>query len=241
MQSAKLHDFLVIDVRLFFVAGVNLVPLNRRTLELGAVVIKNDIFRAVLIENDLSTRRAQLVSNALLDRLLASHKFSIAAQQDIGTAPGHVGCYRDSPDTAGLRYDFGLAFMVFGVQHHVLDALLLEQIGKPLRLLNGGGSSQDWTALNADLLNLVGYSEVFFLLRPIDNVGILNPEHLPVGGNYHDLEFVDLIELRSFRFGGAGHSAQLLVHTEVVLEGNGGQRLVFELDLDALLGFNCLM
>ena len=63
----------------------------------------------------------------------------------------------------------------------------------------------------------------------------------PVGGDHRDVELVDLLELGGFRFRRAGHAGQLLVHAEVVLEGDGGERLVLALDLDAFLGFDGLV
>ncbi len=64
---------------------------------------------------------------------------------------------------------------------------------------------------------------------------MIRPDHGHVRGDHHDFEVVDLLELGRFRVGRAGHPGKLLVHPEVVLEGDGGQRLVFPLDLDALL------
>ena len=62
-----------------------------------------------------------------------------------------------------------------------------------------------------------------------------------VGGNDHDLEFVDLLELGRFGLGCAGHAAQLLVEPEVILEGDRRQRLVFFADADAFLGLDRLV
>jgi hypothetical protein len=62
-----------------------------------------------------------------------------------------------------------------------------------------------------------------------------------VGGDHGDVELVDLLELGRFGFRRAGHAGQLLVHAEVVLEGDGGERLVLALDLDAFLGFHGLV
>ena len=56
-----------------------------------------------------------------------------------------------------------------------------------------------------------------------------------------DVEVVDLGELRRLGFGGAGHARQLLVLAEVVLEGDGGERLVLALDLHLLLGLDRLV
>ena len=56
-----------------------------------------------------------------------------------------------------------------------------------------------------------------------------------------DVQLVDLLELGRLGLGRAGHAGQLLVHAEVVLEGDGGQRLVLALDLDAFLGLDGLV
>ena len=65
--------------------------------------------------------------------------------------------------------------------------------------------------------------------------------HRPVGGDGGDFEFIDLLELGGFRLGGTGHAGELLVHAEVVLESDGGERLIFALDLDAFLRFDGLV
>ena len=62
-----------------------------------------------------------------------------------------------------------------------------------------------------------------------------------VGGDHHHVQVVDLLEFGRFGFRRTGHAGQLLVHAEVVLEGDGGQRLVLALDLDAFLGFDGLV
>ena len=62
-----------------------------------------------------------------------------------------------------------------------------------------------------------------------------------VGRNRHHVELVDLRELLRFGIGRAGHAGELLVHAEVVLEGDGGQRLVLALDLDPFLGLHRLV
>ena len=49
------------------------------------------------------------------------------------------------------------------------------------------------------------------------------------------------MELLGLGVGGAGHAGQLLVHAEVVLEGDRGQGLVLVLDLDAFLGLDRLV
>ncbi len=62
-----------------------------------------------------------------------------------------------------------------------------------------------------------------------------------VGGDHHHFQLVNLIKFRRFGFRRAGHAGQLLVHAEIILERDGGQRLVLALDLDAFLGFHGLV
>jgi hypothetical protein len=59
--------------------------------------------------------------------------------------------------------------------------------------------------------------------------------------NHHHVEIVDLLELRRFGVGGAGHAGQLVVHPEIILKGDGGQGLIFLFDLDPLLGLQRLV
>ncbi len=81
----------------------------------------------------------------------------------------------------------------------------------------------------------------------VDEIGILDARQLPVRRNDVHVELVDAAEL--FRLGvrRAGHAGELLVLAEVVLEGDGRERLVLALDLHfrmravVLLGFDRLM
>ncbi len=61
-----------------------------------------------------------------------------------------------------------------------------------------------------------------------------------VGHDDH-FELVDLLELRRLGVGRAGHARELLVHAEIVLEGDRGEGLVLVLDLDAFLGLDRLV
>ena len=62
-----------------------------------------------------------------------------------------------------------------------------------------------------------------------------------VGRDDDDVELVDLGELFGLGLGRAGHARELLVLAEVVLEGDGRERLVLALDLHLLLGLDRLV
>ena len=82
--------------------------------------------------------------------------------------------------------------------------------------------------------------ELFFF-GAVDDVGIFFADQRAIRRNHDDIEVVDLCEFGGFGFRGAGHAGELLVHAEIILKGDGGERLVFALDLDAFFGFDGLV
>ncbi len=61
------------------------------------------------------------------------------------------------------------------------------------------------------------------------------------GGNHHDFQTVNIVELQRLRFGGTGHAGKLFIHAEIILKGDGGKRLVFIRHLYAFLCLEGLM
>ena len=177
----------------------------------------------------------------LLDEVLAGHELGVAAEEDVGTAAGHVGGDGDHAEAAGLGDDLGFLLVELGVEDDVTDALALEDLGEQLGLFDAGGADEDGLLGLVETRDLVGDGEVFFLRGAVDDVGVFDAEHRAVGGDDDDVELVDLVELGGFGLGGAGHAGELFVHAEVVLEGDGGEGLVFLADGDAFLGFDGLM
>ena len=84
-------------------------------------------------------------------------------------------------------------------------------------------------------------STVLGVLGLVDDVGQVLTDGRFIGRNDVDVELINLIEFVFFRLSRTGHAGQLVVHTEVVLEGNRSQSLAFALDLDGFLSFNGLM
>ena len=62
-----------------------------------------------------------------------------------------------------------------------------------------------------------------------------------VGRDGKNVQLVNIMEFRSFRFRRAGHARQFFVQAEVVLDGDGRVRLVFPLHFHAFLGFHRLV
>ena len=121
------------------------------------------------------------------------------------------------------------------------DARLLEQGGEQLGLINGDGTHQHGLAAVVALADLLDNGAVLPRHGLVDGIVVILADHGLVGGNLHHVQAVDLTELVVLGHGGTRHTRELLVHTEVVLEGDGGQGLVLLLDLHPFLGLNGLM
>ena len=82
---------------------------------------------------------------------------------------------------------------------------------------------------------------VFLALGAIDTVVHIDTGDRLVGRDNDYIELVDVPELACLGLGCTGHTAQLVVHTEVVLERDGRKSLGSSLDLDVLLGLDSLV
>ena len=112
---------------------------------------------------------------------------------------------------------------------------------QPLRFFNGNTAHQHRLAAQVVLLDFLDAGVEFFLLGAIDDVRKLMPDECLISGDNNYFQIIYLLEFCGLGFRRARHSGQLLVHAEIVLEGDGGQRLVFLFDLDAFLGLDGLV
>ena len=131
--------------------------------------------------------------------------------------------------------------MVLGVQDIEIAGVLLQHFGQRLALFHADGTHQNRLAVLVAFQHLLDDSLVLAVDGLVDRVRVILADVGAVGGHGDDVQAVDLGELGGFRLGGTGHTGQLLVHAEIVLEGDGRQRLALGGDLHALLGLNGLM
>ena len=178
---------------------------------------------------------------AALAQLLVGEELHRSTEHDVGTAAGHVGGHRDGALVTGERDDLRLVGVLLGVEHGVRDAELLQLLREVLGLLDRDGADEDRLALGVPLADVLGDRLVLRLLGAVDEVGLVDAGHRLVGADRDDAEAVDLVELRGLGHGRTGHARELLVETEVVLQGDGGEGLVLLADLHALLGLDGLV
>ncbi len=165
----------------------------------------------------------------------------VAAQHNVGAAPGHVGGDGDDLGAPGLGDDFGFTRVLLGVEHLVRQFFLFQQPCDYFRVFNRGGAHQHRLAAPVALADVLDGRLVFFARGFIDPVELIIAPTRLVGRHHHRFQAIDLLELIGFGIGGASHAGQLGVKAEVVLEGNRRHGLVFGLNGDAFLGFHRLV
>ena len=188
----------------------------------------------------VEARRAGPADPLLFD-VRTGQELRIAAQQDVGSAAGHVRGDRDRAAASGLGNDVGLGLVVHRVQHVVLDLAPLEQAAQVFGLLHRHGADQHGLAALVTIDDVLDRGVEFLALRLVHHVGVIDADHRAVGRNHDDVQVVDLLEFDRFGVRSAGHAAQLVVHAEVVLNRDRRQRLVLFPDAHALFRLDRLM
>ena len=131
--------------------------------------------------------------------------------------------------------------MVLGVEDLVCDAALGKGGGQLLGAFDGDGAHQDRLALGVTTLNVVGDGVVLSLNGAVHQVLVVHALHGLVGGDDLDRQLVDLAELGILGKCRAGHAGKLVIQTEVVLQGDGGECLVLLAYEHTLFGLDGLV
>ncbi len=121
------------------------------------------------------------------------------------------------------------------------DADLVEHPRRPLGGGHRSGTDEDGLARLVARCDVLGDRLELAVEGLVDQVALVLADQRHVGGDRHDLQVVGAGQLGRLGGGGTGHAGELVVHAEVVLEGDGGEGLVLLLDLHALLGLDRLV
>ena len=117
----------------------------------------------------------------------------------------------------------------------------LQQLREVLGALHRGRADED------RLARLIAFGDVLHdgaelaVLRLEDEVSLVRADHRAVRRDRYDVEVVGGGELGRLRLGRARHAAELLVHAEVVLQGDRRPGVVLLLDAHALLRLDSLV
>ena len=167
--------------------------------------------------------------------------FHFGRQLDIRTTTGHVRCDGHNSCATGLGNDLRLLLVELGVEDIMRYLTQTKHLAEQLGYLDGSGTDEDRTTLLDHRLNLVDDGIVFLALGAIDAVVHIVAGDGFVGRNNDYIQFVDIPELTRLGLGRTGHTRELVVHTEIVLQGNGCKGLGSPFDLHVLLRLNRLV
>ena len=131
--------------------------------------------------------------------------------------------------------------MQLGIQNLMRYLTQGKHTAEQFAYLHAGGTYQNRTARLAHANYLLYDGIVFLTLCAIHTVVHIRTNHGAVGGNLHNIQFVDIPKLASLCYCRTSHTRQLVIHAEIVLQGNGGIGLCGILHLYMLFGFHSLM
>ena len=126
--------------------------------------------------------------------------------------------------------------MLLGVQHLVRELLFLQQLVDDFGVFNGRRAHQHRLTALIAFTNVFDGCVVFLAGRLVHAVQLVFPAADAVGRNHHGFQAVNFLELVGFGIGRSGHAGKLAVQAEIVLKGDGCQRLVLGLNLHTLFG-----
>ena len=175
------------------------------------------------------------------DDLQSAQLLNAFTQLDIRTTAGHVRCDGDMSHQTCIRDDLSLELMELGIQHLMLHALLLQQLGQFFGRIDIYRTDQHRLTLLVGLNHILDDGVQLLLLGLEDRIILIDTCDRKVCGNYNNVHAVDLTELVLLRLCRTGHAGFLLIFIEEVLEGNGRQSLGLALYLYIFLCFDTLM
>ena len=165
----------------------------------------------------------------------------LLAELDIGTTAGHVGGNGDGAREACLCNNVGLFLVQLGIEHVVWDFAYCEQAAEQLGDFYRCRTHKYRAASLYKHVNLLDYGIVLLALCLVDAVVHILARNGAVGWYNHHIELVDIPEFACLGLGSTGHTGQLVVHAEVILQCDGGECLCGCLHLHALLGLDGLV
>ena len=168
----------------------------------------------------------EFLTNLHAAHLRFSQVFGVTAKHDIRAAARHIRGDRHRAELTGLGNDLRFLLMIFRIEHFMLDTALFEHRAQKLGLFNGDRAHQHRLALFMALLDVVNHSFIFRFRRCIHCIRVVVAHHRLIGRDFDGIELINLLEFLALRHCRAGHTGELFIQAEIILEGDGRKRLV---------------
>ena len=167
--------------------------------------------------------------------------FHFIGKLNIGTTTCHVGSNSNDRTLTCLCHNVCFLLVQLSVEDIVLYLAHLQHLGKHFRDFHRSSTHEHWSSRSYHALNLLNNSLILLTIRLIHTVVHIISCNRTIRRNLNHIELVDVPELTCFRNGCTRHTRELVIHTEVVLQGDGSKSLCGSFYLHALLGFHSLM
>ena len=163
------------------------------------------------------------------------------AQLNIGTTTRHIGSDGHLTRQTSLSHNFSLALVLFGIQHIVFDVAHSQHFAEFFRDFDRSSTHQDRPTRLRKTFNFLNNGIVFLTCGAVYAVVHIFTRDRTVGRNNHNVEFVDVPKLTRLSFSRTGHTRQLVVHTEIVLQRDSSESLSSRLHFNTFLRLDSLV
>ncbi|OAV68117.1 hypothetical protein Barb4_02199 [Bacteroidales bacterium Barb4] len=163
------------------------------------------------------------------------------SQLDVGTAPCHVRGNGHRTLLSGLGDNIGFPLMQFRIQHVVRYVAHVQHTAQQFGYFHRCCTDQHRPSCRHQRTDFINDGTVFLPLRLIDAVVHILAGNGAVGRDYDHVQLVDVPKFAGFRLRRTGHAGQLVIHAEIVLQGNRGKGLRSRFHLHPLLRLDGLM
>jgi len=131
--------------------------------------------------------------------------------------------------------------MELRIQHVVFNLTQRKHLAQHFRDFDRSGTHQDRTSGFYHLFDFFDDCFILFAFSLVNAVIHILTGNRTVGRDNHYIQLIDVPKFACFGFGSTGHTRKLVVHTEVVLQGNGSECLGGRFNLHTFLGFHRLV
>jgi len=170
-----------------------------------------------------------------------ARSFYFRAQLDVRTTTRHVSGNGYGATQTGFGYDVGFLLVQLRIQYAVLDMAHSQHLAQHFGDFNRSSTHQDRTSGCHHFLNLFDNGFIFFAFGLVNAVVHIVAGNGAVGRDNDYIQFVDVPKFACFRFGSTGHTGQLVIHTEVILQRNRCKGLCGGFHFYTFFGFDGLM
>ena len=145
------------------------------------------------------------------NNLQTACSFGIIIQLDIRTTSCHVRCDRNRSMHTCICNDLSFFFMVFCIQHIMLDSFFFQHPAQQFGNFDGDRTNQYRLTGRMSFFNCFYNSPVFFLFRLIYRIFQVFSENRLIGRDLNNIHTINITELFFLSQGCTGHTTLLII------------------------------